>query len=147
MFSGAADWRRVRDLKAALSIPVSGNGDIETPDDAMRLWSETGCDCVMIGRAAVKNPWIFRQIAARRAGEPVVVPSLAERRALILHHFEMLRAGEEELHALHKIRTFTGWYTHGLPDGRALRQRINSLESVAQFIDAVEDFFGQHLAA
>jgi tRNA-dihydrouridine synthase B len=147
MFSGSADWRRIAELKAALSIPVSGNGDIDTPDDAMRLWSETGCDGVMIGRAAVKNPWIFRQIAARRAGGPVVVPSLAERRDLILHHFTMLRAREEEMHALHKIRTFTGWYTHGLPDGRALRQRINSLVSVSQFIDAVEEFFGQHLAA
>ena len=147
MFSGSADWRRIAELKSALSIPVSGNGDIETADDAMRLWRETGCDGVMIGRAAVKNPWIFRQISARRAGEPVVVPALAERRDLILHHFTMLRAREEEIHALHKIRTFTGWYTHGLPDGRALRQRINSLVSVSQFIDAVEEFFGQHLAA
>lgn len=147
MFSGRSDWSRIRELKSVLAIPVSGNGDIETPDDAMRLWSETACDGVMIGRAAVKNPWIFRQIAALRAGRPVEVPSLEERRTLILHHFSMLREQEEEMHALHKIRTFTGWYTHGLPDGRALRQRINSLTSVAQFIDAVEDFFGRLLAA
>src|SRR5262245_51252145 len=91
MFSGSADWRRIRELKETLSIPVSGNGDIETPDDAMRLWESTGCDGVMIGRAAVKNPWIFRQIADRRAGRPVVEPALEERRVLILHHFGMLR--------------------------------------------------------
>jgi tRNA-dihydrouridine synthase B len=147
MFSGRADWGRIRELKDSLSIPVSGNGDIETPDDALRLWSETGCDGVMIGRAAVKNPWIFRQIAEKRAGLPVTEPGFDERRALILHHFNMLREEEEELHALHKIRTFTGWYTHGLPNGRALRQRINGLASVAHFIDAIEEFFGQLRAA
>jgi tRNA-dihydrouridine synthase B len=147
MFTGRADWDRIRELKETLSIPVSGNGDIETPEDAIRLWRETGCDGIMIGRAAIKNPWLFRQISERRAGLAPSEPGLDERRDLILRHFEMLREGEEELHALHKIRTFTGWYTHGLPNGRALRQRINSLESVALFMDAIEEFFGQLRAA
>ena len=147
MFSGQADWPRIRALKEALTIPVSGNGDIESPDDALTLWRETGCDGVMVGRAAIKNPWIFRQIAARRAGRPAAEPSLEERRDLILHHFTLLRDREEEEFALHKIRTFTGWYTHGLPGGRALRQRINELASVAHFIDALEAFFGQLRAA
>ena len=101
----------------------------------------------MIGRAAIKNPWIFRQIAARRAGLPIVEPTLQERKALILYHFGMLRDREEEGQALHKIKTFTGWYTHGLPNGRMLRQRLNSLTSVSHFFDAIEDFFGQILAA
>jgi tRNA-dihydrouridine synthase len=147
MFSGSADWQRIHLLKETLSIPVSGNGDVETPDDALRLLRQSGCDAVMIGRAAIKNPWIFRQMAERRAGLPVTEPSLEERRALILRHFAMLREREDELHALHKIRTFTGWYTHGLPNGRALRQRINALGSTVEFVDAVEDFFGQVLAA
>jgi nifR3 family TIM-barrel protein len=147
MFGGRADWARIRDLKDALSIPVSGNGDVESPADALRLQEETGCDGVMIGRAAIKNPWVFRQIAALRRGGPAADPALEERRALILHHFALLREREEESTALHKIRTFTGWYTHGLPDGRALRQRINSLTSVSQFFDAIEDFFGRVLAA
>jgi tRNA-dihydrouridine synthase B len=147
MFSGRAEWEHVRRLKESLSIPVSGNGDIETPDDAVRLWSETGCDGVMVGRAAIKNPWLFRQIAARRAGRPAEEPSLAERRDLIVHHFSLLRDREDELHALHKIRTFTGWYTHGLPGGRALRQRINGLRSASEFIDAVEECFVQLRAA
>lgn len=147
MFSGHADWSRIRRLKESLSIPVSGNGDIEAPEDALRLWSETGCDGVMIGRAAVKNPWIFRQIAAVRAGQPVAEPTIEERRGLMLYHFGLLREREEEGYALHKIRTFTGWYTHGLPNGRILRQKINNLTSVSQFINAIEEFFGQLMAA
>jgi len=147
MFSGGADWERIRALKEALSIPVSGNGDVETPADAFDLWRTTGCDGVMIGRAAMKNPWIFRQIAALRSGGRPAEPTLEERRELILYHFTLLREREEERAALHKIRTFTGWYTHGLPNGRALRQRINSLDSVAQFIEAIEEFFRMSLAA
>lgn len=147
MFSGRADWARIRRLKEALGIPVSGNGDVETPEDAMRLWEATGCDGVMIGRGAIKNPWLFRQIADLRAGRPALQPGLQERRDLILYHFSLLREREEERVALHKIRTFTGWYTHGLPDGRSLRQRINSLSSVSEFIDAIEEFFSCLMAA
>ena len=147
MFSGRADRDRIRTLKETLRIPVSGNGDIETPADALALWRDTGCDGVMIGRAAIKNPWLFRQIAAQRAGGVAAEPTLEERRDLIQFHFAMLREREEEAAALHKIRTFTGWYTHGLPNGRLLRQRINSLQSVARFVDAIDEFFGQVLAA
>ena len=147
MFTGRADWARIRRLKETLSIPVSGNGDVETPADALALWRDTGCDGVMIGRAAVKNPWIFRQIAALRAGGVATEPSVEERRNLILYHFTLLRDREEERLALHKIRTFTGWYTHGLPNGKGLRQTINGLGSVSQFIDAIEGFFQSLRAA
>lgn len=147
MFTGRADWARIRRLKETLGIPVSGNGDVETPADAQALWSATGCDGVMIGRAAVKNPWVFRQIAAVRSGAPPLEPILEERRDLILYHFSLLREREDERFALHKIRTFTGWYTHGLPNGRVLRQRINSLSSVGEFIDAIGEFFQVLLAA
>jgi tRNA-dihydrouridine synthase B len=147
MFSGQPDRDRIRELKQSLRIPVSGNGDIETPEDALALWRDTGCDGVMIGRAAIKNPWIFRQIAQRRAGRPAHQPTLEERRDLIAWHFGLLREREEEDFALHKIRTFTGWYTHGLPNGRALRQRINSLPSTAHFIDALDQFFAEAIAA
>jgi tRNA-dihydrouridine synthase B len=147
MFSGKADWERIRRLKEAVRIPVSGNGDVEEPADALALWEATGCDGVMIGRAAIKNPWIFRQIAAARAGALPREPSIEERRDLILYHFSLLREREEERFALHKIRTFTGWYTHGLPNGRVLRQQINSMISVSQFIDAIEEFFQVLVAA
>jgi tRNA-dihydrouridine synthase len=111
------------------------------------MWRETGCDGVMIGRGAMQNPWIFRQTAARLRGEEAAPITLADRRDMILGHFRLLRDEEEERFALHKVRTFTGWYTHGLPNGRVLRQKINSLTSVAQFIDEIEGFFQVLLAA
>jgi tRNA-dihydrouridine synthase B len=141
MFSGKADWHRIRNLKEALSIPVSGNGDILIPEDALAMWRETGCDGVMIGRGAMQNPWIFRQTAARLKGEEAPPVTLEDRREMILGHFRMLRDQEEERFALHKIRTFTGWYTHGLPNGKHLRQKISSLPTVDAFLNEVETFF------
>jgi len=141
MFGGRADWLRIRELKEALSIPVSGNGDVLTPQDACDMWSETGCDGVMVGRGAMQNPWIFRQTAARLLGKETPTVTLEERREMILGHFRILREREEERFALHKIRTFTGWYTHGLPNGKHLRQKISTLTTVDSFIHEVESFF------
>ena len=95
----------------------------------------------MIGRAATKNPWIFLQIHARLSGGTVPEPTLHDRRDLILEHFRLVAHREPERYALHKLRKFTGWYTHGLPHGRRLRQQINQLPDVEAFIKAVEAFF------
>ena len=145
MFGGEADWSAIARLKEELSIPVIGNGDIVAADDAVRMLTETGCDGVMVGRAATRNPWIFRQIAARLSGGRVEEPTLVDRRNLVLEHFQMVAAREPERFALHKLRKFTGWYTHGLPHGRKLRQQINDLPDVTGFLDAVEEFFDQIL--
>jgi tRNA-dihydrouridine synthase len=102
----------------------------------------------MIGRATLKNPWIFRQAAALMRGEAYDEPGLEERRDLILDHFRMLREGEsEEKLVLHKMRTFLGWYTSGLPHGRILRQRINDLKSADDCLEALESYFADRLAA
>jgi len=143
MFSGQADWSHIAELKEALSIPVIGNGDVKEPDDALRMMAETGCDGVMIARAATKNPWIFRQIQSRMSGGEIAEPSVTDRRDLILGHFQMVADREESRFALHKLRKFTGWYTHGLPNGRKLRQKINSLPDVESFLGAVEEFFAE----
>lgn len=141
MFTGEADWTHLAELKRTLSIPVIGNGDVREPEDALRLLAETGCDGVMVGRGATRNPWIFRQIAARMAGSGVTEPTLEERRDLVLGHFRMVAEREPGAYALHKLRKFTGWYTHGLPNGRRLRQDINQIPDVDSFLSTVEAFF------
>ncbi|HYG65920.1 MAG TPA: tRNA dihydrouridine synthase DusB [Thermoanaerobaculia bacterium] len=141
MFTGEADWSHLARLKEALSIPVIGNGDVREPEDALRMMAETGCDGVMVGRGATRNPWLFRQIAARMSGSGFSEPTLEDRRDLILSHFRMVAEREHSTFALHKLRKFTGWYTHGLPNGRRLRQEINQIPDVPSFLAAVESFF------
>ncbi len=142
MFGGSADWSRISRLKEALGIPVIGNGDVETAEDAVRMMRETGCDGVMIGRASMKNPWIYRQAAALLAGEAPEEPTAGDRRDVILAHFRLLLEQETEPRfALHKLRTFTGWYTHGLPGGKHLRSRIGELTTPGAFLEAVDSFF------
>ena len=144
MYTGRADYGRIAELKRRVSIPVIGNGDVTTPEDARVLFEQTGCDAIMIGRATMKNPWIFRQIADAMAGRSDAAreATLEERRDLMLAHFSAI---EETAHdpkeALHKLRTMTGWYTNGLPHGRALRIRISELATPADFRDAVGEFF------
>jgi nifR3 family TIM-barrel protein len=143
MFGGDADWSHIARLKEALSIPVIGNGDVRDAADAVARLRETGCDGIMVGRGATKNPWIFRQTATLLSGGAVAEPTLADRRDLILQHFGWVAEREPRGFALHKLRKFTSWYTHGLPNGRKLRQRINDLPDAASFLQAVEDFFGE----
>jgi tRNA-dihydrouridine synthase B len=145
MFAGEADWSHLARLKETLAIPVIGNGDIKEPEDAPRMLAETGCDGVMVGRGATRNPWIFRQIAARLEGSQMGEATLADRRDLILEHFRMVAEREDSLFALHKLRKFTGWYTHGLPNGRKLRQAINQIPDVPTFLATVEAFLGEIL--
>ena len=145
-FRGAADWSQIARLKEALSIPVLGNGDVRSVDDAVAMFAATGCDGVMIGRGATKNPWIFHQIAARLRGEEEIEPSVADRRRLILDHFRMVAEREPSRFALHKLRKFTGWYTWGLPHGAKLRRQINDLPDVESFLVAVERFFDEAMA-
>jgi len=147
-YQGRAEWWRIGELKDAVGIPVIGNGDVQTPDDAVRLRAETGCDGVMIGRAAVRNPWIFSQIGTRLEGGDSATPdpSLADRRALILGHFRAVIDRDPPAAALDKLRRFTAWYSQGLPGGRALRRRINDLPHPESFLDAVEAHFASLLA-
>jgi nifR3 family TIM-barrel protein len=143
MFGGEADWSHISRLKETLAIPVIGNGDVRDAADAVTRLRETGCDGIMIGRGATRNPWIFRQAAALLSGGAVPEPTLGDRRDLILQHFRWVSEREPSGYALHKLRKFTSWYTHGLPNGRRLRQRINDLPDAAAFVQAVEDFFGE----
>ena len=146
-FSGHADWSAIGELKRSLRIPVIGNGDVTKPEEALELLRETGCDGVMVGRATLTNPWIFRQAAALLRGESYGDPSLAERHALMRAHFDEVLSRDDERTALHKLRRFTGWYTHGLPEGRNLRHRLSELPSAREVFGAVEDYFATRGAA
>jgi nifR3 family TIM-barrel protein len=146
-FSGVAAWEHIARLKGALEIPVIGNGDVATPEDALRMSHETGCDAVMIGRAALTNPWIFQQSASLLAGRPYALPTLTERHRLMRAHFTEVLQREDERTSLHKLRKFTGWYTHGIPDGRCLRRRLSELSTAQAVMDAVDAFFAERAAA
>lgn len=141
MFGGQAQWREIAELKAALPIPVIGNGDVKSVDDALALFRETGCDAIMIGRGATRDPWIFRAIAARLGIMNMVEPTWDERRDLILDHFRVVTAREDESMSLHKLRTFTQWYSHGLPGGVELRRRIGKVSAASGFFALIEDHF------
>ena len=143
MFGGQADWIEIARLKQTLSIPVVGNGDIGVAADALRMLAETGCDGVMIGRASMKNPWIYRQVAALLAGGVPYEPTVEDRHAVIRDHFDMVTAQEDPQFAMHKLRTFTGWYTHGLPDGKRLRTCISEPQTPQAFLEVVEGFFAE----
>lgn len=145
-FSGTARWHEIGELKQAVSIPVVGNGDVVTAEDAVAMLTSTGCDAVMVGRGATRNPWIFREIAARLAGAEHPEVTLADRRALILGHFQQVIARDEEVHALHTLKTFTSWYSHGLPLGDQLRRRLGTLHSAEAVVAAVEDHLSGLLA-
>ncbi|MBZ5587805.1 MAG: tRNA dihydrouridine synthase DusB [Acidobacteriia bacterium] len=140
-FNGHSDWDAILELKQVLSIPVVGNGDVTTPEQALEMFRRTGCDAVMIGRGGLGNPWIFREAAALLRGEMHGKPALAERHALMRSHFDEVVRREDGRTALHKLRKFTGWYTHGLPDGRRLRRKLSEVASAQELMGAVEDYF------
>ena len=140
-YAGEADWRQIARLKQELKVPVIGNGDVRGPEDAERMQRETGCDGVMVGRGATRNPWVFRQIAARLSGGEITEPSWEERRDLILGHFRTVIEREERKMAMFKLQTFTGLYSKGLPEGLSLRRQIHGLKQPESFLEAIERFF------
>ena len=139
-FSGHSDWNLIGELKAALKIPVIGNGDIVTPEDAFRMKRETGCDGVMIGRGALSNPWIFRQIYELESGLPTTQPDVAAKYQLIKSYFQLLFE-EETPGAIGKMKQFASWFTHAIPYGAALRKSIFESQTESEVMDRIEEFF------
>ncbi|MEM8993239.1 MAG: tRNA dihydrouridine synthase DusB [Acidobacteriota bacterium] len=145
-YTGQATWDDIGALVEAVSIPVFGNGDVKTADDAAAMLSRTGCAGVMVGRGATRNPWLFLQIKAKLSNGLLPAPTLEDRRRLVLDHFRTVQAREDETMTLHKMRTFTHWYSHGLPDGKALRRQIGTPPTASAFLDMLEDYFERQLA-
>ena len=142
-FRGEASWREIGELKEAVSIPVLGNGDIKQPEDAVRMLRQTGCDGVLIGRGATRDPWIFRQVMALLSNGRMTQPTWDDRRNLILDHFQTVIARDNPTLTRFKLATFTNWYSKGLPDGLSLRRQIQGLETPEDFLTALNRFFDQ----
>jgi tRNA-dihydrouridine synthase B len=146
-YSGNARWEWIAAVKDAVKIPVIGNGDIRSPEDACAMVAQTGCDAVMIGRTAPSNPWIFRQIQQYCAGMTAYdEPSEADRYQMIRTYFSMLI--EEELpDAVGKMKQFASWFTHGVPGGAGLRKGIYESKSAVEILGRVEEFFEARLTS
>jgi nifR3 family TIM-barrel protein len=150
-YSGQAQWQWIAAIKQAIRIPVIGNGDIRTPEDAAAMVAETGCDAVMIGRAAPANPWIFRQIAQYTALGSYDQPTVDDRYHMIRAYFQMLLDEQEATQDLPrsdrmgetagKMKQFATWFTHGVPGGAKLRAAIYQEKTGEAVLAQVEQFF------
>lgn len=146
-FSGRANWQIIREVKEAVRIPVIGNGDVFTPQDAQALHKGTRCDAVMIGRAANTNPWIFRQMEESSRTGSFPLATEADRYQLIRTYYQML-AEEEIPGAIGKMKQFASWFTHGVRNGAELRRSVQSAREVREVLERVDQFFqGAHSLA
>ncbi len=148
MYSGKADWKEIRALKEALDIPVIGNGDIRTGEDAAKMRKLTGCDGIMIARGSHGDPWLFRQARAALSGEAIPSdPDVEERFRICLEHAQnAVIYGEDPGRAVLEFRKHLGWYMKGLPSSRQLRQDLFQATSIDQVRSRLEQYRERHLS-
>lgn len=139
-YAGRADWDIIRRVKASVSVPVFGNGDVRCGEDALRMMAETHCDAVLVARAAQGNPWIFREINAALAGKECPPPTGRERVETALRHFEMETKLYGERGGMLEMRKHIAWYVSGLRGAARFREQINALSTADEVRQALTDF-------
>lgn len=138
-YAGTADWDIIRQVKEAVSIPVIGNGDVDSPQKAEALVRETGCDGIMIGRAVQGNPWLFSRILHyQKTGEILPKPELEEVKEMILRHAKMQLEYKGNYTGMREMRKHVAWYTTGMPHSASVRRMVNEVESYEQLEELVE---------
>lgn len=147
-YSGNADWAEIARLKQICRVPVIGNGDVRSPEDAQSMFEQTGCDGVMIGRAAIANPWIFRQVSTLASGSTWTEPSPAERHDLLRRHAEMVLAHYPvDGQRFHRLRVLVRSATSGLRGGRELRRQLSEVRSFESLLERIDEFFRNLVSA
>lgn len=140
-YKGLANWDLIRQVKEAVSIPVSGNGDITTLEYGFQKWRESGVNGILIGRGAMQNPWIFRQFNDVLNGREPYQPDVEEKKAVLLEFFGMCLEQMPELPALGKMKQLAGQFTKGLPGGAQFRQTLYHSHSVQEILDNISIYF------
>lgn len=140
-YSGTADWEIIKKLKQEVSIPVIGNGDIKSPQDALKMFEFAGVDGIMIGRAAIGNPWIFMQIQEYLQNGKMIEISNEKRLKIILEHIELQVEELGENTGIKEMRKHMTYYLKGLKDASAIRQKINTIETKDELVECITEYF------
>jgi tRNA-dihydrouridine synthase B len=140
-YRGLANWDLVKQIKEVVKVPVSGSGDVSTIQQAFDRFRETGCDGVLIGRGAMANPWIFRQIEEAMHGRETFQPTLEDKRALLLEYFDMLREDMPKIAAIGRMKQLAGQFTRGLQGGALFRTALYHSHSVDEILDRISEYF------